>query len=148
MATITQFEDIEVWQIARKLNEEVFPLLEMLKERRSFKLKEQLDGSAGSVMDNIAEGFERNGNREFINFLSIAKGSLGEVRSQLYRILDRKFIDKEKFDFYNVKCLELGKRIGRFMNYLNSTEIKGKKFQRTSEIFSFNNKPETLNPKH
>lgn len=139
MATITQFEDLEVWQIARKLNEEIFPLLEMLEERRSFKLKEQLDGSAGSVMDNIAEGFERNGNREFINFLSIAKGSLGEVRSQLYRILDRKFIDKGKFDFYNEKCLELGNRIGRFMIYLNSSEIKGKKFQRTSEILHFSN---------
>jgi four helix bundle protein len=140
MATITQFEDLEVWQIARKLNEEIFPLLELLEERKSFKLKEQLDGSAGSVMDNIAEGFERNGNREFINFLSFAKGSLGEVRSQLYRMLDRKFIDQEKFDLYNTKCIELGNRIGRFMNYLNTTDIKGKKFQKTSEILHFSNK--------
>ena len=148
MATITQFEDLEVWQLARKLNEEIFPLLELLEERKSFKLKEQLDGSAGSVMDNIAEGFERSGNREFINFLSFAKGSLGEVRSQLYRMQDRKFTDQEKFDFYNTKCIELGNRIGRFMIYLNNTDIKGKKFQRTSEILHFSNKPETLNPKH
>lgn len=94
MATIKKFEDLEIWQSARKLNKEVCPILDSLQEHKHFKLKEQLDGSAGSVMDNIAEGFERDGNREFIQFLAISKGSLGEVRSQLYRAYDKSVINE------------------------------------------------------
>ena len=147
MATITRFEDLEAWQVARKLNAELSAVLEVLGESRSYGLKDQLDRSAGSVMDNIAEGFERDGNREFIHFLSIAKASLGEVRSQLYRVLDRKFIDQEKFDEYNNKCLTLANQIGKFMTYLNNSNIKGKKFLKPKELLSFNNKPEIINSK-
>lgn len=147
MATITKFEDLEVWQAARKLNEEIFQVLVILEEKRSYGLKEQLDRSAGSVMDNIAEGFERDGNREFIHFLSIAKASLGEVRSQLYRVLDRKFIEQEKFEEYNNKCLVLANQIGRFMTYLNNSNIKGKKFLKPTELLLFSNKPEIINSK-
>ncbi len=147
MATITKFEDLEIWQAARKLNEEIFQVLVMLEEKRSYGLKEQLDRSTGSVMDNIAEGFERDGNREFIHFLSIAKASLGEVRSQLYRVLDRKFIEQEKFEEYNNKCLVLANQIGRFMTYLNNSNIKGKKFLKPTELLSFSNKPEIINSK-
>ena len=86
MATIKRFEDLDIWQLARELNIKITPLLDKLNERRSYELKSQLDRSAGSVMDNIAEGFERDGNREFIQFLAISKGSLGEVRSQLFSI--------------------------------------------------------------
>ena len=147
MATITKFENLEIWQAARKLNEEIFSILTVLEERRSFGLKDQLDRSAGSVMDNIAEGFERDGNREFIQFLAISKASLGEVRSQLYRILDRKFIDQEKFEYHHNKCLGLANQIGRFMTYLNNSNIKGKKFLKPKEILSFSNKPEIINSK-
>ena len=73
MATIKRFEYLELWQSARKLNANVYPILEILDERRSYKFKDQLDASAGSVMDNIAEGFERDGNKEFIQFLAISK---------------------------------------------------------------------------
>jgi len=83
MATIKRFEDLDIWQIARELNIKILPLLDKLNESRNYELKSQLDRSAGSVMDNISEGFERDGNREFIQFLAISKGSLGEVRSQL-----------------------------------------------------------------
>lgn len=146
MATIIRFEDLEIWQVARKLNEELFFVLDKLEENRSYGLKEQLDRSLGSVMDNIAEGFERDGNREFIHFLSIAKASLGEVRSQLYRVLDRKLIDQVKFDEYNTKCLSLANQIGRFITYLNNSNIKGKKFLKpTKEIISYSNKPEIIN---
>lgn len=149
MATIKKFEDLEIWQTARKLNEELFSVLMLLEEKRSFGLKEQLDRSAGSVMDNIAEGFERDGNREFIQFLSIAKASLGEVRSQLYRVLDRKIIDLPKFDEYNDKCLNLANQIGKFMSYLNNSEIKGKKFLKPNrELVSYSNKPEIANSKY
>jgi len=148
MGTIKKIEDLEVWQAARKLNSELSPLLIILGEERCYGLKDQLDRSAGSVMDNIAEGFERDGNREFIHFLSIAKASLGEVRSQLYRILDRKFIAPEKFNEYNDTCLGLANQIGRFMTYLNNSPIKGKKFSsRGGELISYSNKPGIINPK-
>ena len=93
MATIKRFEDLDIWQIARELNIKILPLLDKLNESRNYELKSQLDRSAGSVMDNISEGFERDGNREFIQFLAISKGSLGEVRSQLYRALDKSFLE-------------------------------------------------------
>ena len=85
MATINKFEDLKVWQKARILCQEVFELIEKEKFCRDYKLKDQINGSSGSVMDNISEGFGRQGNIEFINFLTISNGSALEVKSQLYR---------------------------------------------------------------
>ncbi len=130
MATIKRFEDLEVWQLARELNIKITPLLERLSEVKNYDLKSQLDRSAGSVMDNISEGFERDGNREFIQFLAISKGSLGEVRSQLYRTLDRNFIEKEKHDVLQEECLVLAGKLGKFISYLNNSEIRGNKFKK------------------
>src|ERR1700752_612036 len=128
MATIKRFEDLDVWQLARALNIKIVPLLEKLDKERNFDLKSQLDRSAGSVMDNIAEGFERDGNREFIQFLAISKGSLGEVRSQLYRVMDRNIINEEQNSVLQEKCLALAGKTARFMTYLNNSTIKGTKF--------------------
>jgi four helix bundle protein len=130
MATITKFEDLEVWQLARQLNIKIFPLLQSLNETKNYELKNQLDSSAGSVMDNISEGFERDGNREFIQFLAISKGSLGEVRSQLYRVFDRNMLDKEAFETLQNECLILAGKIAKFINYLRNTEFKGNKFKK------------------
>ena len=145
MGTIKRFEDMEIWQLARELNKEIFPLLEILDEKRSFRLKDQLDRSAGSVMDNIAEGFERDGNREFIQFLAISKGSLGEVKSQLYRSLDREIIDSNKFNTLYERCEILANKIGKFITYLNNSNIKGKKFVKQDTLITYSNKPETRN---
>src|SRR5258707_1713404 len=99
MATITKFEELEIWQMARELANEIFEVFSNSEPfSRDYKLKDQINGSSGSVMDNIAEGFERGGRNEFINFLTYSKGSAGEVKSQLYRAMDRKYITKEQFD--------------------------------------------------
>jgi len=85
MGTIRKFEGPEIWQIARQLSLKVFHLIEEAPSSGDYKFKNQIRASAGSVMDNIVEGFDRSGQFELVNFLSIAKGSIGETRSQLYR---------------------------------------------------------------
>jgi four helix bundle protein len=98
MATIKKFQDLEVWQLARALNQAIFDLICGDAFVKDYALKDQINRSSGSIMDNIAEGFERGGNREFIQFLSIAKGSAAEVRSQLYRAMDRKYLEASQFE--------------------------------------------------
>ena len=130
MATITKFEELEIWKLARELANEIFDLFTGSESfSRDFKLKDQINGSSGSVMDNIAEGFERGGRNEFINFLTFSKGSAGEVKSQLYRALDRKYIKQEEFDHLYEKTDLIGKKTGAFINYLNSSPHKGNKFK-------------------
>jgi len=129
MATITKFEDIEIWQLARELNKNIDPFLLTLIDKKRYGLYKQLERSAGSIMDNVAEGFERDGTREFIQFLAISKGSAGEVRSQLYRALDRGLIDRPAFDKFQEDCLIIGDKLGKFINYLNKSSIKGRKFK-------------------
>src|SRR6476619_1455322 len=119
MATIKCFEDIETWQKARLPANEIHVIAVSTELAKDYSLKDQINSSAGSTMDNIAEGFERGGKLEFINFLSIAKGSAGEVKSQLYRLSDRKYISKEKFDELYKLADEIASMLGGWMNYLN-----------------------------
>ena len=100
MSTVERFEDLEIWQKAREVCQIVYELQERTDLKKDFELYNQINGASGSTMDNITEGFERNGNKEFGQFLSIAKASCGETRSQLYRVLDRKYISQEEFDKY------------------------------------------------
>ncbi|MFC2136610.1 four helix bundle protein [Bacteroidota bacterium] len=95
MAKIEKFEDIKAWQKARIMVKKMYDLSKLM--RNEYELISQIKRSSGSIMDNIAEGFERGGRKEFIHFLSIAKGSSGELRSQLYRLLDNGFISKDIF---------------------------------------------------
>ncbi|MEP6804913.1 MAG: four helix bundle protein [Flavobacterium sp.] len=129
MAKIEKFEDLEIWRLARTICQKVEVLIQSTNLKTNYSLKDQIDRSSGSIMDNIAEGFERNGNREFIQFLSIAKGSAGEVKSQSYRAFDKKLITEQQHLELN-EIVELEKnKIGAMMNYLNNCEIKGLKFK-------------------
>jgi four helix bundle protein len=128
VATIKRFEDLEVWQLARTLCNEIHLIINSGDFSKDYKLRDQVNGSTGSIMDNIAEGFERDGRKEFIQFLSYAKGSAGEARSQLYRALDRNYISKEKFDDLYKEITTISKMLNGFMSYLRNSEVKGTKF--------------------
>jgi four helix bundle protein len=125
---IERFEDLEIWKEARELCKIIFFLTEKGPFCRDFKLRDQIKASSGSVMDNIAEGFERDGNKEFVQFLSVAKGSCGETRSQSYRAYDYQYIDEETL-LELISCsTSLSKKISSFMSYLKKSEYKGSKF--------------------
>jgi four helix bundle protein len=128
MATIKAFEDIEAWQMARSLSKEIFELTNIGSFSCDFGLKDQINRSSGSIMDNIAEGFERGGTKEFIQFLAIAKGSAGEVRSQLCRAADRNHLTSEQHILLKEKATKISKMINGFIVYLRESNIKGMKF--------------------
>jgi len=124
-----KFEDLEIWRVAREICQQVEVLIQTTALKTNYALRDQIDRSSGSIMDNIAEGFERNGNREFIQYLSIAKGSCGEVKSQSYRAYDKKLISEEQHTKLN-EIAELEKnKIGAMINYLKNSEIRGLKFK-------------------
>jgi four helix bundle protein len=129
MATFSKFEDIIAWQKARVLCKIIHGFTLKKPFYRDFKLISQIKGSSGSAMDNIAEGFERGGNKEFSQFLSISKGSAGETRSQLYRALDNGYITEEEFNEAYLIADEVGKLTGALMNHLKSSELKGNKYK-------------------
>ena len=97
MATIQKFEDLEIWRKARLLSEKTYPLTFVKPIKEDFRYKDQIRGSVGSIMDNIAEGFERGSKLEFINSLTIAKGEVGEYKTQLYPGLNNQYFAKEIF---------------------------------------------------
>ena len=129
MATVNKFEDLEVWQMARKYASSIYQLTLQEKFSKEYKFKDQIKDSSGSVMDNIAEGFGRESRLEFVNFLSIAKGSLYESQSQLYRAFDYNIISKEILDLHYQEAETIAAKIAAFMIYLNKSVIKGKKFK-------------------
>ena len=138
MATIKRFEDLEIWQDARRLSKEIIFISKNTDLNKDFKFNAQIKDSSGSVMDNIAEGFERNGNIEFRQFLSIAKGSAGETRSQLYRVFDNDYINEEKLNYLVIEYEKLSVKIHNFITYLNKKDFKGTKF--IDEHFQNHNK--------
>lgn len=99
VAKIKRFEELAKWQDVRRLSKEIILISKNTDLNKDFRCNAQIKGSSGSVMDNISEGFERNGNAEFLQFLTIAKGSAGESRSQLYRVFDNGYINEEQLSF-------------------------------------------------
>ena len=124
-----RFEDLEIWQLARELAKKVWELSNKGTFAKDFKLRGQINGAAGSVMDNIAEGFERNGAKEFIQFLYVSKGSAGEVRSQSIRAFDRGHITREKLKELYEDCINVSRKIMNFIKSLKESDNRGYKFE-------------------
>ncbi len=129
MPVIKQFEDLEVWQKARELTRLVYRISSEGHFTKDFGLRDQIRRASVSIMSNISEGFERSGDKEFKQFLSIAKGSCGELRAQLYIAFDQLYITKEIFEFASNKSLEVSRMIHGLMKYLQKSDNKGKKYR-------------------
>ena len=133
MSTFKNFEEIVSWKEARMLNQKIGKFLSENRFQKNYRLIAQIEGSAGSIMDNIAEGFERGGNKEFIQFLYISKGSCGELRSQMYRALDRNYISDLEFGSITNDLKKLSALIQRLISYLENSTIKGIKYKKPEQ---------------
>jgi four helix bundle protein len=129
MAKIEKFEDLEAWKMARKATKEIYEVSSREQFSRDFALVNQIRRASISILSNIAEGFERNGDKEFLQFLSIAKGSCGEVRAQLYVAFDQNYIDEEKFKKVSDELSETSRIISGLMKYLQQSKLRGSKFK-------------------
>ncbi len=129
MATFKSFEDIEAWQMARSLTREIYALTASGAFTKDFGLRNQIRRASVSILSNIAEGFERDGAKEFAQFLSLAKGSAGEVRAQLYVALDQNYIDRPTFDRLQTALHTISRKLGGLMKYLRQTPYNGTKYK-------------------
>src|SRR5258706_3281970 len=129
MSKIERFEDIIAWQKARILTKEIYASTKIGQFAKDFGLKGQIQRASVSSMANIAEGFERGGDNEFIQYLSTAKGSSGEVKSHLYVALDQDYVSSKSFDQLYAKSDEVSRLIGGFMTYLTASQLRGHKFK-------------------
>lgn len=125
---VKRFEDLEVWKEARRLTQAVYQLTKNEKFSRDFALRDQIRRAAASIMSNIAEGFERGGNQEFVHFLYVAKASCGEVRSQFYVAFDQGYMPKTESEESIVSFRRLSGMIGNLINHLRRSGMKGAKF--------------------
>jgi len=127
--TAKNFEDLDIWKLARELTGNIYKLTNGGKFARDFGLRDQIRRASVSVMSNIAEGYERGGNQEFIQFLSIAKGSCGEVRCQLYVASDQGYIRKEAAEDLLDQHRKLSIMLHKFMEHLKGSRFKGQKYK-------------------
>ncbi len=129
MGTFKKFEDIAAWQKSRELTNNVYAATSKGAFAKDFGLKDQIRRASVSIMSNIAEGFERSGTGEFAHFLATAKGSAGEVRSQLYVALDQGYVSPTLFDMLNATVTDISKMLSGLMTYLKRSGLKGTKFK-------------------
>ena len=127
--TIKKFEEIESWRKARELTNDIYQVTASGKFIRDFGLKDQIRRASVSILSNIAEGFERGGDKEFSQFLIIAKGSCGEVRAQLYVALDQGYLSQESFESLSSKAIEVSELISGFIRYLKTSPLRGNRYR-------------------
>ena len=129
MSAVRDFEELAIFLKARELSKKIYPVTNRDGFKSDFRFVQQIRAAAGSIMDNIAEGFERTGNKEFLNFLYIAKGSCGEVRSQLIRANDVGYLTPEEFDELYSECRKLSAGIMNFIKEIKASDLTGAKFK-------------------
>jgi four helix bundle protein len=126
---IKKFEELESWKKARKLTNTVYEATGRGSFKLDFGLKDQIRRASISILSNIAEGFERSGDKEFLQFLAMAKGSCGEVRAQLYIAVDQRYLSQALFEKLSNNADEIGRLISGLMKYLSKSELKGSKYR-------------------
>ena len=129
MAAVRDFEELAIFQKARELSRKIYPVTQRDNFKYDTRFVQQIRAAAGSIMDNIAEGFERGGNKEFLNFLYIAKGSCGEVRSQLIRANDVGYLTPEEYNELYTECRKLSAGIMNFIKEIKASDITGAKYK-------------------
>ena len=130
MAAVRDFEELAIFQKARELSKKIYHVTNKVGFKSDFRFVQQIRAAAGSIMDNIAEGFERGGNKEFLNFLYIAKGSCGEVRSQLIRANDVGCLTEEEYNELYTECRKLSAGIMNFIKEIKASNLTGAKFKK------------------
>ncbi|MEK7270049.1 MAG: four helix bundle protein [Planctomycetota bacterium] len=131
MSKVTKFEDIDAWKVARDLTAAVYRVSRQNSFVRDFGLRDQIQRASVSIMANIAEGFERGGDREFRQFLAQAKGSAGEVRSNLYVAHDVGHLTEDEFHSLMESVLRVSRLLAAFIQYLGTSDIGGWKHRRS-----------------
>ena len=129
MAAVRDFEELAIFQKARELSKKIYPVTQRGEFKYDSRFVQQIRAAAGSIMDNIAEGFERTGNKEFLNFLYIAKGSCGEVRSQLIRANDVGYLTSAEYEDLYSDCRKLSASIMNFIKEIKASDITGAKYK-------------------
>jgi len=129
MGMVKCFEELEIWRLARVFCKEIYRTTCNVPFSKDLRLKDQIRASSGSIMDNIAEGFERNGNKEFVQFLYIAKGSCAESQSQLFRATDYGFIAENEFTVLLAQAKHISQGIANLIKYLKDSDMKGIKYK-------------------
>ncbi len=137
---VKNFEDLEIWKEARGLTREVYDLSKEPKFSKDFGLRDQMRRAAVSIMSNIAEGYERGGNQEFVQYLYIAKGSCGEIRSQLYVALDQEYVERRTADNLLVVLKRLSVMIKHLIDHLKRSGMRGPKYGNSNQ----SSHPETV----
>jgi four helix bundle protein len=122
MGKFKSFEEITSWQKSRLFNKRIYEITENIGFKRDFDLVRQIRRASISISSNIAEGFERNTDKEFVYFLYVSKASAGEVRSQLYLALDLNYISKIEFDELYLNVSDISKLLSGFIKYLENSQ--------------------------
>jgi four helix bundle protein len=124
-----KFEDLPVWKDSRELSRYIFDIGRRSSLRKEYSFRNHIERTAVSIMANIAEGYERDGDKELVQYLSQAKGSAGELRSHLYVALDKDLIESEEFNFLSYKAMSISKQLSGLIRYIRKSDLGGRKFK-------------------